>query len=89
MLEKLKKLPIITRNVIYYITMFGGCIIGLISSQFSQDDSMNIGMAVGLLLIVGAVVWHILLLRCPHCDQHFHIRQAIPKHCPNCGSKIL
>lgn len=89
MLEKLKKLPITTRNAIYYIAMFGGCIIGLISGQFSRDGSVNAGMVIGLILIVGAVVWHFLLLRCPHCGHHFHVRQAIPKHCPDCGGKIL
>ena len=89
MLEKLKKLPMTTRSAVYSITLFGGCIIGLISGEFGRDDSLNIGMILGLALIIGAFVWHALLLRCPHCDYHFPFKQPIPKHCPDCGGKIL
>ena len=89
MLEKLKKLPITTRSAVYFIAFFGGCILGLISGEFSRDDSLNFGMILGLALIIGAFVWHFLLLRCPHCGHHFRLNHPISKHCPNCGEKIL
>lgn len=63
-----------------------GVFIGLVSSQFGVDG--NVGMFIGLILIICSFLWHVLFVRCPHCGFHFHVRLPITEHCPNCGEKI-
>ncbi len=85
MIDKLKKLPITTHSVIRLVCWFSGIFIGLVCSQFDWLP----GMTVGLVLMLGGFLWHLLFLRCPHCHQTFHVRQPIPKYCPNCGKQVL
>ena len=85
MMEKWKKLPVTTPRVIRWILWGVGIFIGLVCSQFDWVP----GMVVGLALMLAGFLWHALFLRCPHCHTMFHIRQPIPKYCPNCGKHIL
>ena len=84
MIKKLKKLPIATHSAIRLICWVSGVFIGLVCSQFEWVP----GMVVGLILMLGGIVWHVVFLRCPHCGHLFHFRQAIPIYCPNCGKKL-
>jgi len=84
MIEKLKNLPITTHYSIQIICWIAGIIIGLVGSQFSM-----VGSIIGLILMITGFVWHFLFLRCPHCRHSFHVRQPIPKYCPNCGKQVL
>lgn len=85
MIEKLKKLPISTHSTIHTVSLLAGVFIAVVSSQFPWVP----GMVIGMILMLGGLVWHFVFLRCPHCGHHFHIHQAMPKYCPNCGKQVL
>ena len=86
-MKKLKELPLTTHFKIHLVLLISGLFIGLVSSQFTRDG--NAGMVIGFVLMLAGLLWRPVFLRCPHCGHHFHVRQAIPKHCPDCGGKIL
>ncbi len=85
-MKRLRKLPLTTHWIIHLISLMGGAFVGLVSSQFSMD--VNIGVIVGVILIIMSFVWQIVFLKCPHCGYHFRLRQPVTPHCPNCGEKI-
>ena len=87
-MKKLKALSLATHLKISTILMASGCLIGWISTEFSTGE-LNIGMALGLILLIGGILWHILLVRCPHCGRHMNPRAGIPNFCPECGKKLL
>ena len=87
-MKKLKALSLTTHLKIFMILTAAGCFIGLISTQFSTGD-LNIGMALGLILLIGGIIWHILFMKCPHCGHHLNPRMGIPNFCPECGKKLL
>lgn len=84
---KLKELSLRTHFNIRTSLMIIGLLIALFARSFSRFD-MNIGMWVGLIMMIGGIIWHILFIRCPHCGSPFHLRGGIPKHCPECGKYI-
>ena len=87
-MKKLKALPLATHLKISTILMASGCLIGWISAEFSTGE-LNIGMALGLILLFGGIIWHILFMRCPHCGRHLNPRAGLSNFCPECGEKLL
>ena len=87
MLNKIKNLPLSTHLKIFMILTASGCVIGLISTEFSTGD-LNFGMALGLILLIIGILWHIVFVRCPHCGHHFRFRASISNYCPDCGGKL-
>ena len=87
MLNKLRELPIHTHFKIRTGLMIVGLIISLIFRS-SARFAMNAGMYIGLILMFGGIIWHILFIRYPHCGGLFRLRGGIPKHCPECGKYI-
>ena len=87
-MKKLKTLPLATHLKIFMILTFSGCFIGLVSSQFSSGD-LNVGMALGLILLIAGILWHILFMKCPHCGRHLNPRTGLSNFCPDCGEKLL
>ena len=85
-MEQLKRLSLSTHWKIHLISFAVGVVIGLTSSQFSED--VNFGMMIGFGLMIVVFVWQILFLKCPHCGYHFHLRRPLSNYCPDCGEKI-
>ena len=43
---------------------------------------------VGLIVLIAAVVYATLRLRCPGCDAALNCRGGKPDFCPHCGKKL-
>ena len=86
-MRKLRELPIRTHFNIRTGFMIIGLVIALIARS-SARFGMNTGIWVGLILMIIGIIWHILFIRCPHCNSLFRLRGGIPKHCPECGKYI-
>lgn len=87
MLKKLRQLPLHT----HFNIRTGLMIIGLplfFIAWSAGHGNVNAVMWIGLILMIGSLLWHSLFVRCPHCGSPFRLRGGIPKHCPECGKYI-
>ena len=87
-MKKLKALPLTSHLKIFMILMASGCLIGWVSTEFSTGG-LNIGMALGLILLISGILWHILFMKCPHCGRHLNPRAGLSNFCPDCGEKLI
>lgn len=77
---------LILYRIISYGICFGGLILFAIGrSIFEGNSSFDL---LGILLIVGSWVFHLITDRCPSCGRSFH-RGPLPHYCPHCGEYIF
>ena len=87
MLKKFRELSLHAHFRIHTGMILVGLPIFLIARS-SSHGSINAGMWIGLILMAGSILWHLLFVRCPHCGSPFRLQGGIPKHCPECGKYI-
>ena len=82
--ELLRKLSFHTHQWVAALSSLTGCILGWVGSA-----SGYMGMcAIGIAILVLAVVYSILAFRCPYCDTYINTRGSFPNYCPHCGKEL-
>ena len=46
-------------------------------------------IVIGGLLVIGGIVYHLAMVRCPYCGHSLAGYRPIPKECPCCHKKNL
>ena len=79
-------------RLIGYIVMFIGFFLwykGFHASTPSDPvngrDPFLIGFS--LMLVIGAFVWMLFKVRCPHCNKLLNLKLGNIDRCPHCGSR--
>lgn len=85
------KNPKINR-IIGYVVLFIGFFVfykGFHSSTAADPvNGLNpLSICISLVLIIGAFVWLILKVRCPHCGKLLNIKLGNIDICPHCGKR--
>ena len=61
-----------------------GALLVVIGAMTSQEYKMNLCLVVGFLVIVGGIIYHLVMVRCPYCDHSLAGYRPLPKECPKC-----
>lgn len=86
LLEHLRAMSVHTHQLISFVSMIAGAIVGWISCQVSAD--VNVVMILSFIAMIGGILWHLIFVRCPYCGHHFNLRAGISNFCPNCGGNL-
>ncbi len=85
------KNPKINR-LIGYIILFVGFVLFYRGFHYpTENDPVNghnaVLITVASVMIIGAVFWMVLKVRCPHCNKLLHVRLYNIDICPYCGKR--
>lgn len=77
-------------NICRYISMIAGVLglilllvgLGIFGTGIDLDQYW-----MGLLLIIGAIIFDLIFVRCPFCKRYLGMRQVHICDCPYCGRK--
>lgn len=75
-------------NICRYISMIAGVLglILLLAGLGIFGTGIDLDMYwVGLLLIIGAIIFDLIFVRCPFCKRYLGLRQFHFHDCPYCG----
>ena len=79
-------------RIIGYAVMFAGFFVwykGFHSSTANDPvnghDPFLIGISV--IMVIGAFVWMVLKVRCPHCNSLLNLKLGNIDRCPRCGKR--
>lgn len=77
-------------NICRYISMIAGAVgvILLLAGLGTFGTGMDLDMYwLGLIIIIGAILFDLIFVRCPFCKRYLGMRQIHIRHCPYCGGK--
>lgn len=60
----------------------------LIGALAVQDQGLNLWVILGLLMILYGVLYHLLMVRCPHCGRSLAGYRPLPRECPYCHEPL-
>lgn len=85
------KNPKINR-LIGYVLMFAGFFVWYkgFHSSTAQDPINGLDpflIVISLIMVIGAIVWMILKVRCPHCNKLLNLKLGNIDICPYCGKR--
>ena len=49
---------------------------------------LMIGLLIGAMVVVGGIVYHLTMMKCPYCGCSLVGYRPIPKECPKCHKKF-
>lgn len=77
------------KNVFIAAMIMGaGTILLLIGAMAVQDLKLNLWIILGLLMILYGVLYHLLMVRCPHCGRSLAGYRPLPRECPYCHEPL-
>ena len=85
MWSRLKTLPFKTKLHIHYMLCVAGSLLMMASGEFRNFYPLLI--TGGLILALG-LIFRILLIKCPHCNDGLYQKYTDLKTCPKCGKPL-
>ena len=82
-----KKYSVVKRYWFYNILSWLGVIVAVVG-YFLSGALKQILPWVGLLMVIGAIVFRFTMVRCPHCGNLLTESKTIPDKCPKCGEEL-
>ena len=77
---------LIRNKLLSFAITFLGLILIAVNESTNGDGTL---LFIGLLLVCGGVVCHMLLYKCPYCGAVLRSRAPVPHYCPHCGEEII
>lgn len=69
---------------ISWIIMGIGALLALVGAMTTLEYRVNLCLILGLVVIVGGIVYHLMMVRCPNCGHSLAGYRPLPKVCPKC-----
>ena len=61
-----------------------GALLAIIGAMTTQEYKINLCLMIGILVIVGGIIYHLVMVRCPYCGHSLAGYRPLPKECPKC-----
>lgn len=61
-----------------------GALLAIIGAMTTQEYKINLCLMIGFLVIVGGIVYHLVMVRCPYCGHSLAGYRPLPNECPEC-----
>lgn len=68
--------------------LFIGIAVMLSTLLFQSSLFSLIPFILGLVLMLGSVLYATRYFKCPHCKAQLDPRRKVPNFCPNCGKEL-
>ena len=65
-----------------------GALIALVGAAATQDGRINLLLCLGGLIVLSGIIYHLAMIRCPHCGRSLAGYRPLPKSCPNCHKEL-
>ena len=65
--------------------------VGVFIFIFAEFSQKNWILLISIAILLGGFIQSLVFCRCPSCKKYLEVglHRKIPKHCPNCGEKLL
>lgn len=71
-------------SIISWIIIGIGTLFAMIGAMTTQEYRVNLWLLIGALVIVGGILYHLVMVRCPYCGHSLAGYRPLPKDCPEC-----
>lgn len=73
---------------IHSILFWFGVAIVVVSHIFSKPLEPHWLLWVGVAVFLGALIYRILMVKCPYCGSGLYSCRILPEYCPDCGKEL-
>ena len=73
---------------ISWIILGIGALLAVIGAMTTQEYRINLLFIIGGIIVVGGIVYHLRMVRCPYCGHSLAGYRPIPKECPECHKEF-
>lgn len=84
----MKKLSPKKASIFSWYGIGAGAILSLIGAAMVKDYQLNLLLLLGLGLICGSLIYHLVAVRCPHCGYSLAGYHPLPQSCPRCHKEF-
>lgn len=74
--------------VISWIILAAGILLAVIGAIATKDYRINPCLLIGAIVIIGGIVYHFIMVKCPYCGCSLVGYRPVPKECPKCHKKF-
>ena len=71
-------------SIISWIIIGIGTLLAVIGAMTTQEYKVNLFLAIGFIVIISGIIYHLLMVRCPYCGHSLAGYRPLPKNCPEC-----
>lgn len=71
-------------SIISWIILGIGALFAVVGAMTAQEYRINLCLTIGFLVIIGGIIYHLVMVRCPHCGYSLAGYQPLPEECPKC-----
>ena len=65
-----------------------GILLAVIGAMTAKEYRVNLCLLIGAMVVVGGIVYHLTMMKCPYCGCSLVGYRPIPKECPKCHKKF-
>ena len=73
---------------ISWIILMIGILLAVIGAMTAKEYRVNLCLLIGAMVVVGGIVYHLTMMKCPYCGCSLVGYRPIPKECPKCHKKF-
>lgn len=75
--------------IVSWLILGMGASLAVISAMTTKEYRVNLCLLIGALVIVGGIVYHLIMVRCPYCGHSLAGYRPIPEKCPKCHKQFV
>ena len=65
-----------------------GILVVVIGAMTTKEYKINLCLLIGAIVVIGGIVYHLIMMKCPYCGCSLVGYRPIPKECPKCHKKF-
>ena len=65
-----------------------GILLVVIGAMTTKEYKINLCLLIGAIVVIGGIVYHLIMMKCPYCGCSLVGYRPIPKECPKCHKKF-
>ena len=73
---------------ISWIILMIGRLLAVIGAMTAKEYRVNLCLLIGAMVVIGGIVYHLTMMKCPYCGCSLVGYRPIPKECPKCHKKF-
>ena len=73
---------------ISWIILMIGILLAVIGAMTAKEYRVNLCLLIGAMVVIGGIVYHLTMMKCPYCGCSLVGYRPIPKECPKCHKKF-
>lgn len=75
--------------IVSWLILGMGAFLAVIGAMTTKEYRVNLCLLIDALVIVGGIVYHLIMVRCPYCGHSLAGYRPIPEKCPKCHKQFV